>query len=236
MLTLRPAHQRGHINHGWLDTWHSFSFAEYYDPDHMGVSHLRVINDDRIAPGAGFPTHPHSDMEIVTYMLQGTLGHKDSMGNGTRIEAGEVQRMSAGSGITHSEYNASADEPVHLLQIWLLPRSRGITPSYEQRRFSDREKQGRLCPIATPDGAEGALALHQDAKIFATLLDSDTTLTHSLPASRIGYLHVARGTLRLNGRTLSAGDGATLRGEPIELTGVGSAEALLFDLAAPLEG
>jgi len=232
MITIRKANERGHADHGWLNTWHTFSFADYYDPAQMGYSSLRVINDDRVAGGGGFPTHGHSDMEIVTYVLSGALQHKDSMGNGTVIRPGEVQRMSAGTGIRHSEFNASASEEVHLLQIWIVPNRNGVTPSYEQTFFDAAEKLGRLRLVASPDGSEGSVTIHQDAKLYAALLDPVHPAEHVLPPGRRAYLHVARGTASLNGLELAAGDGARIEGEnALRLESGSSAEVLLFDLA-----
>ncbi len=232
MITIRKAHERGHADHGWLNTWHTFSFADYYDPEQMGFSSLRVINDDRVAPGAGFPTHPHRDMEIVTYVLSGALEHQDSMGNGTVIRPGEVQRMSAGTGIRHSEFNASANEEVHLLQIWIMPDRGGITPSYEQKFFDAAEKLGKLRLVASPDGSEGSVTIHQDSKLYATLIDFEHPAEHALPPGRRAYLHMARGSASLNGNALEAGDGARIESESkIRLESNSSAEILLFDLA-----
>jgi redox-sensitive bicupin YhaK (pirin superfamily) len=231
MLTLRRAQERGHADHGWLDTWHSFSFADYYDPDHMGVSALRVINEDRIAPGGGFPMHPHRDMEIVTYVLSGALEHRDSMGNTSVIRPGEVQRMSAGRGVTHSEHNPSAAEPVHLLQIWIVPHTRGLVPSYEQVSVPQAEGPGRLRLVASPQGGEGAVRVHQDASMYVALLDGQERAEHPLAAGRTAYVQVARGGLSVNGQRLGAGDGATLRGEArVTLTDGEGAEVLVFDL------
>lgn len=231
MIRIRKNTDRGHANHGWLDTWHSFSFADYFDPEEMGYSALRVINDDRIAPGGGFPTHGHANMEIVTYILDGALQHRDSSGGGSTIRAGEVQRMSAGRGIAHSEFNASAEKPVHLLQIWLLPDQTNVTPGYEQKAFADAEKRGRLRLIASPDGRDGSLSLHQDAFLYAALLDEGETVTHSLPSGRHAYLHLARGTLSLNSEALGPGDGARIEEvTEIRLEGRKDAEVLLFDL------
>jgi len=231
MIELRKAKQRGYADHGWLQSWHTFSFAGYYDPQHMGFSVLRVINDDIVAPGAGFDTHAHSDMEIVTYVLEGKLQHRDSMGNGSLIRPGEVQRMSAGTGIRHSEFNASASEPVHLLQIWILPESTGIAPGYEQKTFPEHEKRGRLRLVAARDGADGAVTIHQDARIYAAMLDGAETTTHCFDTGRNGYLHVARGTLALNGQPLAAGDGVKIVDEAEILLSEGRlAEVLLFDL------
>ena len=232
MITIRKAHERGHADHGWLDTWHTFSFADYYDPEQMGYSSLRVINDDRVAPGAGFPTHPHRDMEIITYVLSGALEHKDSMGNGTVIRPGEVQRMSAGTGIRHSEFNASPSEEVHLLQIWIMPDRGGITPSYEQKSFDAEEKLGKLRLVASPDGSDGSITIHQDAKLYAGLIDPEHPTEHALPPGRRAYLHVTRGSTSLNGLEMSAGDGARIEGETgLHLKSDSSAEILLFDLA-----
>src|SRR6185369_396133 len=221
MITIRPAKERGHANHGWLDTYHTFSFADYYDPKHMGFRSLRVINDDRVAPGYGFGTHPHNDMEIVTYVLQGALSHKDSMGNGSTIVPGEVQRMSAGTGVLHSEKNDSKSEEVHLLQIWILPEKRGITPSYEQKFFADDEKLNRLRVVASSDAREGSVKINQDASIYSALLEEGKTVTQKLEKGRHGWLHVATGSVSLNGKTLNAGDGAAIT-EESELTVTGA--------------
>jgi len=237
MITLRPAEERGHAQHGWLDSWHTFSFADYHDHAHMGFRQLRVINEDRVQPGAGFPTHPHADMEIVTYVLAGALEHKDSMGTGSVIRPGEVQRMSAGTGVTHSEFNASRTELVHLLQIWILPERRGLRPEYEQKEFPERERRGRLRLIAARDGADGAVTIHQDVRLYATLLAPDERVTHTFAPGRHAWVQVARGDVRLNGTPLTAGDGAAvsderaldLVGEPAPAGGAG--EVLLFDLA-----
>ena len=232
MITIRKARERGHASHGWLDTWHSFSFADYFDPEQMGYSSLRVINDDRVAPGAGFPTHPHRDMDIVTYVLAGALEHKDSMGNGTVIRPGEVQRMSAGTGIRHSEFNASPNEEVHLLQIWIMPEKNGITPGYEQKFFDDAEKLGKLRLVASPDGSEGSVTIHQDARLYAGLIEPEHPAEHALPPGRRAYLQVARGATQVNGLTMEAGDGARIEGETgLHLKSASSAEILLFDLA-----
>ena len=235
MITIRPAKERGHANHGWLDTYHTFSFADYYDPKHMGFRSLRVINDDRVAPGYGFGTHPHNDMEIVTYVLQGALSHQDSMGNGSTIVPGEVQRMSAGTGVLHSEKNDSKSEEVHLLQIWIMPEKRGITPSYEQKFFADDEKLNRFRVVASNDARDGSVKIHQDATIYSTLLEEGKTVTQKLEKGRNGWLHVATGSVTLNGKTLNAGDGAAITDES-ELTITGAApnkkaEVLFFDLA-----
>lgn len=229
MITIRRAKDRGHANHGWLDTNHTFSFADYYDPNFMGFRDLRVINEDRVEPGVGFGKHAHRDMEIISYVLEGTLAHSDSMGTGSQIKPGEVQRMSAGSGITHSEMNPSADEPVHFLQIWILPAERGITPSYEQKKFDDAERRDTLRLVASPDGSDGSVTIHQDVRLYATLLDG-TSATHQFRPKRYGWIQVTRGEVDVNGQTLKAGDGAAISDEPeITLTGRG-AEALLFDL------
>ena len=239
MITLRKASERGHASHGWLDSWHSFSFADYYDPAHMGVGNLRVLNDDRIQPGTGFGTHGHRDMEIVSYVLDGALAHQDSMGNGKAggaqagvIQPGDVQRMSAGTGVLHSEFNHSRDRVTHFLQIWILPTLRGTDPGYEQKRFDDADKRGRLRLIAAPDGAEGAVTIHADARIWAGLFDGDEAAQQVLPAGRLAYVHVARGELRVNGQTLGAGDALTLDGEShVRIDGGRGAEVLVFDLA-----
>jgi redox-sensitive bicupin YhaK (pirin superfamily) len=232
MITLRMNQDRGHANHGWLDTYHSFSFGDYYDPGHMGYSSLRVINDDRIARGAGFPTHPHRDMEIITYLLEGALEHRDSMGNGSVIRAGDVQRMSAGTGITHSEFNHSDTEPVRLLQIWILPSQKGITPGYEQLSFSSEEKLGRLKLIASPDGKDGSITIHQDANLYASVLTPGNTVSHFPKPGRRSYIQVASGQLEMNGHKLTEGDGAAIENETeIQLQSPIGAEVLLFDLA-----
>jgi redox-sensitive bicupin YhaK (pirin superfamily) len=231
MLNIRRAEDRGHVNQGWLDTWHSFSFASYQDPAHMGVSNLRVINDDRIAPGGGFPTHGHEDMEIVTYVLEGALSHKDSMGNGSAIRAGEVQYMAAGRGVRHSEFNASESEPVHLLQIWLLPNTQGVEPRYAQKAFPTADKRNRFALLVSPDGRDGSIETHQDALLFAALPDDGASVTYQLGADRTGYLHVARGRVRVDGTELSAGDAARLPGgAELTVEGVDAGEVLLFDL------
>lgn len=232
MLTLRKSVDRGHANHGWLDSWHTFSFAGYHDPAHMGFGHLRVINDDTVQPGQGFGTHGHRDMEIISYVLDGALEHKDSMGNGSVIRPGDVQRMSAGRGVQHSEFNASSSEPVHFLQIWIEPNVTGIAPGYEETHFSGEEKRGRLRLIASPDGREGSVTLHQDARVYAALLDGTATVTHALARGRRAYVHVARGEVKVNGHQLGAGDGARLTDETtITFTDAKEAEILLFDLA-----
>lgn len=232
MLTLRKSTDRGHANHGWLDTWHTFSFAGYHDPENMGFSDLRVINDDRVQPAQGFGTHGHRDMEIITYVLDGALEHKDSMGNGSVIRPGNVQRMSAGSGVRHSEFNASKTEPVHLLQIWIEPDVTGIKPGYEEKHFTDDEKRGQLRLIASPGGRDGSVTIHQDARMYAALLDGADTATHALAAGRRAYVHVARGAVMVNGQKLAAGDGARISQESsIVLSDASKVEILLFDLA-----
>jgi len=231
MLEIRKAAERGHANHGWLDSWHSFSFADYYDPRHMGFGALRVINEDRIQPGMGFGTHGHRDMEIISYVLEGALAHKDSMGNGSTIVPGDVQRMSAGRGVLHSEFNHEAAGETHFLQIWIEPSVRGIDPGYEQKRFGEEDKRGRLRLVASPDGREGSVKIHQDAFVYATLLDADARVVHTLAPGRRAYLHLARGRLRVNGETLSAGDALkAIDVAEIVLEQGAQAEALLFDL------
>ncbi|HET7437563.1 MAG TPA: pirin family protein [Thermoanaerobaculia bacterium] len=229
MITVRKASERGHFNHGWLDTNHTFSFADYYDEAHMGFRALRVINEDRVAAGRGFGTHAHRDMEIVSYVLEGELAHRDSMGTGSVIRPGEVQRMSAGTGVMHSEMNPSEDEPVHFLQIWILPERRGITPSYEQKKFEDAERTGTLRLVASPDASDGSLKLHQDVRIYSTLLDGKTELSHEFKPDRYGWVQVTRGEVQLNGTKLQAGDGAAIENES-RVTLSGSGEVLLFDL------
>jgi len=235
MIQVRRADARGHANHGWLDTHYSFSFADYYDPRFMGFRSLRVMNEDRIKQGYGFPAHPHRDMEIITYVLEGSLEHKDSMGTGSVIRAGEVQKMSAGSGVRHSEFNPSKSEPVHLYQIWLVPEKEGIVPMYEQKAISSEEKQGRLRLVASPQGGEenGAVKLYQDAEIYASELTAGETVERPLEKGRYAWLQVIRGAITLNGEQLKAGDGAAIAGEPrIEIAGKGDKnEILLFDLA-----
>lgn len=230
MIRIRKHDQRGHFDYEWLDTWHTFSFADYHDPAYMGYSSLRVINDDRIAPGAGFPTHGHRDMEILTYVMEGALAHRDSMGNGSIIEAGDVQYMSAGKGVNHSEYNASPHERVHLLQIWIVPAERNLEPVYRQKHFPADEKHGKWRLIASPDGSGGSLAIRQDARIHAALATA-APLSYTLEAGRCAWLHVARGSILLNGQPLVAGDGAAIEEErEILITSGGQGEVLLFDL------
>lgn len=232
MLTVRPSNERGHAQHGWLDSRHTFSFAEYRDPDHMGFRALRVINEDRVEPGRGFGTHHHEDMEIVTYVLDGVLAHKDSLGNGAAIHPGEVQRMSAGTGIDHSEFNHSADHVVHFLQIWILPEKRGLAPGYEQRAFPLRERSGELLLVASRDGRDGSVTVHQDAEIHAGKLPAGTEAKHALRAGRHAWVQVARGALVVNGQPLAAGDGLAASDErELVLRATEDAEVLLFDLA-----
>jgi len=230
MITIRRAGERGHANHGWLDTNHTFSFADYYDPAHMGFRALRVINEDRVQEGMGFGTHSHSDMEIVSYVLEGQLAHRDSMGTGSVIRPGDVQRMSAGTGVAHSEMNPSESEPVHFLQIWIIPEQRGIKPSYEQKKFEDDERRGTLRLVASPDAQDGSVTIHQDVRIYSTLLDDGQSVTHELRPDRYGWVQVTRGEVDLNGQRLEAGDGAAISEETtVALSGRG-AEVLLFDL------
>ena len=233
MLTIRKSEDRGHADHGWLKSHHSFSFANYYDPAHMGWGNLRVINDDFIAPGGGFGMHGHRDMEIVTYVTTGALAHKDSMGNGTVIPPGDVQRMSAGSGVRHSEFNHAPDQTTHLFQIWIEPREKDIAPGYEQKSFADAEKRGRLRLIASPDGADGSVTIHADAALYAGLFDGDEAATLPLNPARKAYVHVACGTLAVNGRNLREGDAALLADESrLTLSDGQDAEVLVFDLAS----
>ena len=231
MLAIRKADDRGHANHGWLDSYHTFSFGSYHDPRNMGVSNLRVINDDTVAPGGGFATHGHNDMEIISYVLEGALGHKDSMGNGSVIRPGDVQRMSAGTGVTHSEYNHSESESVHFLQIWLQPNAMGVEPSYDQRHFPVEDRRGRWELLVSPDGRNGSIATHQDALMFGTMLAPGEALQYRFDTERQGYLHLARGKLRVGNVTLNQGDGLTIqKQELLELEGIEDAEILLFDL------
>ncbi len=234
MLTLRRAADRGHFDHGWLDTAHTFSFADYRDPAHMGFRALRVINEDRVEPGEGFGTHPHRDMEIITWVLEGTLAHRDSTGAGGELRHGDVQRMSAGTGVTHSEMNGSEEQPVHFLQIWLLPDRSGHRPAYDQRTIPLEALHGALVPIASPDGAGGSLAIHQDARVFATILSGGQAVRHPLAAGRHAWIQVARGSATVNGTAVTAGDGVALSEErevAIAAAGEGEAELLVFDLA-----
>lgn len=233
MLVIRRASERGRFKNHWLDSQHSFSFGEYYDPKQMGISVLRVINDDRIIAGAGFPTHPHNNMEIVSYVLEGELAHKDSMGNGSIIRKGDVQRMSAGTGVTHSEYNPSASQGAHFLQIWLLPTERNILPSYAQTHISDEEKSSDWCLLISPTGEQESLATNTQALLYATLLEPDLERDYSLADDRIGYLFVASGQLEIEGQVLNAGDGATISAASrFKIKGKENAEVLLFDLPA----
>ena len=231
MITLRPAGERGHANHGWLDSWHSFSFAEYFDPDHVHWGPLRVINEDRVAAGQGFGTHGHRDMEIISYVLEGALGHKDSMGNVETITPGEVQRMSAGTGVTHSEFNYDSAGTTHFLQIWILPERTGIEPGYEQKRFDDSEKRGRLRLVVSPDGDDGSVTIHQDARMYAGLFDGDGSAELAIAPGRLAYVHLVRGTATVNGRDLGAGDALLYRDEPdVRIERGQGAEVLVFDL------
>jgi len=231
MIDVRHAKERGHANHGWLDTWHTFSFSGYYDPRFMGFRVLRVINEDTVAPGQGFPQHGHRDMEIISYVLHGGLAHKDSLGTGSVIRPGDVQRMSAGTGVRHSEFNASDQSPVHFLQIWIEPARAGIAPGYEQKAFTEADKRGRLRLVASPDGADGSLTIHQDARLYATILTPGEAVAHQLARGRHAWVQVTRGTLMVNGEPLAQGDGAAISDEAtVSLTGETDAEALLFDL------
>ena len=232
MMELRRSGDRGLADHGWLKSFHSFSFADYYDPAHMGFGALRVINEDRVQPGMGFGTHGHRDMEIISYVLEGALEHKDSMGNGSIIRPGNVQRMSAGTGVRHSEYNPSAGEGVHFLQIWIEPGVLGVAPGYEEKTFDAASKRGRLALIASPDGRGGSVTIHQDALVFAALLDGNEAAAHALAPGRKAYVHVARGEITANGQALGAGDALKATGErEIRLEAGRGAEVLLFDLA-----
>jgi len=230
--SIRRAADRGHVDHGWLDTWHTFSFGSYLDRRHMGFRALRVINDDRVEPGMGFGTHGHRDMEIITYVLSGALSHKDSMGNGSTIRPGNVQRMSAGTGVTHSEFNASDTEPGHLLQIWILPDRNGDVPSYEEAEFTADDKRGRLRLIASPDGRDGSVTIHADARVFASVLGDNQRVSHAVAPGRHIWVHVATGSVEVAGERLTAGDAIAISdGDDISITGIGEGEVLLFDLA-----
>jgi redox-sensitive bicupin YhaK (pirin superfamily) len=232
MITLRKAQDRGHAQHGWLDSWHSFSFANYHDPRHMGVGNLRVINEDRIAPGTGFGTHGHRDMEIISYVLDGALAHRDSMGNEAHIVPGEVQRMSAGSGVRHSEQNHARDQTTHFLQIWILPDETGGPPGYEQKYFEPSAKRGRLALVASPDGAEGSVSMRADARLYAGLFDGAESMSMAIDPARPHYVHLVRGALTVNGQPLTAGDAVTLKGErELRLSEGRQAEVMVFDLA-----
>jgi redox-sensitive bicupin YhaK (pirin superfamily) len=235
MLQVRKSQERGYADHGWLQSYHSFSFADYRDVNHMHFGPLRVINEDKVAPGTGFGTHGHQDMEIITYVLEGALAHKDSMGNASAILPGEVQRMSAGSGITHSEYNHEVERTTHLLQIWLLPSERGGAPSYEQKAFSDQEKRGRLRLVASPDGRDGSVSMQQNAFLYAGLFNDTEHAELPLASGRLAYVHVARGSININGEQLQAGDALKLSDETqVQLQGGDNAEVLVFDLPVQL--
>ena len=232
MIQVRKAGERGHFDHGLLNTYHTFSFGDYYDPAHLGFRSLRVINDDRVQPGQGFGMHGHRDMEIVTYVLEGALQHKDSLGNGSIIRPGDLQHMTAGTGVRHSEFNPSADEAVHLYQIWLLPERKGLTPSYDQRAFSEDERQGRLRLVASPDGADGSLTIRQDARLYLSSLSTGESVSHELQAGRHAWLQVLRGRVKVNGALLETSDGAAISDErQVTVVGEQGAEVMLFDLA-----
>ncbi len=232
MIQIRRSSERGYFRHGWLDTYHTFAFGEYYDPAYVSFRSLRVMNEDRIAPGQGFGMHGHRDMEIVTYVLAGALEHRDSLGNGSVIQAGEFQKMTAGTGVRHSEFNPSTDESVHLYQIWILPREQGLEPSYCERRFDPREKRGRLCLVASPDGAHGGLPIFQDAYLHLAELEPGETVEHHLRAGRGAWLQVLSGRLEVNNLELAAGDGLAATDEPtLTVRNVAAGELLLFDLA-----
>src|SRR6476661_6268938 len=231
MITIRKAEERGHFDFGWLDTYHSFSFGDYYDPKHTQFRTLRVINEDFVQPGRGFPTHGHRDMEIITYILQGALEHRDSMGSGSIIRRGDAQRMSAGTGVTHSEANPSPDEPVHLLQIWIFPSKQDMQPEYEEKKFSDEEKRNKLRLIVSPEGTAGSVKIHQDAKIYASLLDERREVVHSLEEGRSAWLQIAAGSVTLNDIALKQGDGVAVSQESnLRISAQQAAEVLLFDL------
>jgi redox-sensitive bicupin YhaK (pirin superfamily) len=232
MLHVRPALERGHFDHGWLDTYHTFSFGDYFDQAHMGFRALRVINEDRVEPGQGFGMHGHRDMEIVTIVLEGALEHRDSLGNGEVLRPGELQRMSAGTGIRHSEFNPSRTDPVHLFQIWLLPRKKGLPPSYGQKPFSKTERHNRLRLVAAPDGRDGALTIHQDAELYLASLTDGASVSHSLAPGRAAWLQVLRGSVRVNGQPLQPSDGVAVTDEAaLTIEAATAAEVLLFDLA-----
>ncbi|MEN1928929.1 pirin family protein [Luteimonas sp. MJ250] len=231
MITYRPANERGHARHGWLESWHSFSFAGYNDPDHVHWGPLRVINEDRVQAGQGFGSHSHRDMEIISYVIDGALAHKDSMGNSATIVPGEVQRMSAGSGVTHSEYNHDQEGLTHFLQIWIIPDTQGIAPGYEQKTYAEAEKRGRLRLVGSRDGSEGSVTIHQDASMYAGLFDGNESATLDIAAGRLAYMHVVRGAAVVNGRAVSAGDALLYADEPrVEITSGDNAEILVFDL------
>ena len=232
MIRIRRSTERGHADHGWLDTFHTFSFADYYDAAHEQFHALRVMNEDRVAPGMGFGTHGHKDMEIVTIVLEGALEHKDSLGNGEVLRPGELQRMSAGTGIRHSEFNPSATDPVHLYQIWLLPERNGLPPSYEQKAFAKGEQHNALRLVASPDARDGSLTIHQDARIYLSQIDANKTISHTLKKGRAAWLQTLRGALEVNGQRLEAGDGAAIESETdLQLKAAADAEIVLFDLA-----
>ena len=233
MLNLRKSEERGRADLGWLDSRHTFSFGHYHDPEHMGIGPLRVINDDRVAAGGGFPTHPHADMEIISYVLEGAMAHRDSIGTGSVIRPGDVQRMSAGTGIRHSEFNASQTEPVHFLQIWIVPEKKGLAPGYEQKTFDTASKSGKLRLVGSQNGRDGSVTIHRDVDLYATLPGDGGTVNHALAAGRIGWVHVAQGTVNLNGEELRPGDGVALDpGAKISITGTSDdAEVLVFDMA-----
>ena len=233
MIALRPADERGHARHGWLESWHSFSFADYHDPSHVHWGPLRVINEDRVQPGQGFGTHSHRDMEILSYVIEGALAHKDSLGNGASIVPGEVQRMSAGSGVTHSEYNHERERVTHFLQIWIIPQFKGITPGYEQKAFPDAEKRGRLRLVASRDGADGSVTIHQDARMYAGLFDGAESAELALGPRRLGYVHVVKGSAVVNGHAVSAGDALLYADEAeVRIERGTASELLVFDLPA----
>ena len=233
MLQVRKSQERGYADHGWLKSFHSFSFAGYYDPAHMGFGNLRVINEDRVAAGAGFGTHGHRDMEIISYVLSGELAHQDNIGNVESIPPGDVQRMSAGRGVMHSEFNHKKDETTHFLQIWIEPNVRGIAPGYEQKSFSAADKRGRLRMVVSPDGADGSVSMHADARLYAGLIDGNESAELALDPQRKSYVHLVRGELEVNGRKLASGDAAMLEGESrLKLASGKNAEVLVFDLAA----
>src|SRR5215218_3465262 len=232
MINIRKSNERGHFDHGWLNTYHTFSFDQYYDPRYMGFRNLRVINEDFVAGGRGFPTHGHRDMEIITYILEGALKHEDSMGTGSVIRPGDVQRMSAGTGVRHSEQNASSVERVHLLQIWILPHTIDLEPSYEQQAFSDDERRGQLRLIASEDGRDGSVTVHQDVSLFASILQADETVERSMDQTRYAWIQVARGSIDVNGESAAQGDGVVVAGEPsLTIRAEQPSELLLFDLA-----
>ena len=230
MITIRKSEERGHVKIDWLDSRHTFSFGDYYDPDHMSFHSLRVINEDHVAPGSGFGSHPHRDMEIVTYVLDGVLEHKDNMGNGSLIHPGEVQRMSAGTGIVHSEFNHSKTDPVHLLQIWIMPERKGISPGYEQRKFSPEQKRNKFCLLASPTSRDGSVKIHQDVELSTAVLDEKKELTYAIRPNRHVWLQVARGSVKLNEQSLNAGDAAAVEGETLQIKANNETEMLLFDL------